>query len=63
MVNDGRMTSGKPISPAKRSASATEYAYAPSGTSRPIRAIASANSFRSSPFLMTSSFAPMSSTP
>jgi len=62
-VKLGRMTTGKPMPATISSASASEYAYPLRGVSSPMRAIASANRRLSSPFLMTSTFAPISSTP
>ena len=62
-VNDGRMMAGKPVNSAIASASSHVWAMRPCGTASPIRAIASANSARSSATLIARSLAPISSTP
>ncbi len=62
-VNDGRMIAGKPVICTSSSASLSERASPLCGTSRPISRIASRKSSRSSPTLMASICAPMSSTP
>ncbi len=61
-VNDGRMTSGSPISRQIRSASSTVRARSERGTSAPISSIACLKSSRSSATRTASRLAPMSCT-
>jgi hypothetical protein len=61
-VNDGRITSGRPISFAIRSASARERARSERGTSAPISSMAFLNRSRSSASRIACSFAPISLT-
>ena len=62
-VNDGRMMRGRPISSRARRASSSERTVRLRGTSRPMRSMASRNSWRFSALAMTVSSAPIISTP
>jgi hypothetical protein len=63
MVNDGRMTTGRPSSATVARTSSIEWQTAERGTSPPIDCTISLNFSRSSPRWMASMSAPMSSTP
>ena len=62
-VKEGRMMAGNPVSSTSVSASSSERAKPPAGSSRPIRCMASANCSRSSASWIARTSAPMSSTP
>ncbi len=62
-VNEGRITAGYPTSATACSAASSESTVRPSGTSRPMRRIAAANSARSSAIWIAGALAPISSTP
>ena len=63
IVNDGRITTGRPSSPTVSRTSSIVWHTRDSGTSPPARATISLNSCRSSPRRIASMFAPISSTP
>jgi hypothetical protein len=62
-VNDGRITTGKPIAPCSWSASSSECASDERGQSSPMRFIATLNFSRSSALSIASRVAPIISTP